>query len=352
MTWTRRSILSLTTLALISTTVPASVARAAGAGAKTVSPAPEWVKPALRHLVENDLLERDTFHANRSMSRAQFKVLMKKAFGGGFSRDNGTVTAGEVSAALVRRLGKDPIADALTQAKSPDGWAPRVSARFGSEIVARELGLRHDRPTSEEKFEASAALPMRQADIVYAVWKAKTAPSLYSADALSDFSLANYSETRRQVVEFALSLVGTPYVWGGEWPTATASGYPYGAQPAGGVDCSGFVWYVLQKKSASYSPVNRPYSGWSIPQRSSYDMAGSIPRAERLGLKELKPGDVVFFAPGGRDAKASSVYHAGLYLGKGWMIHSSGSRAGVSLAEIGPGAWWNSQLAWGRRVIN
>ena len=67
--------------------------------------------------------------------------------------------------------------------------------------------------------------------------------------------------------------------------------------------------------------------------------------------EDLKPADIVFFAPDGRDATASSVYHAGLYLGKGWMIHSSGGRAGISLAEIGPGSWWNDQLAWGRRII-
>ena len=344
MHWTRRAILSLTTLALISTTVPASAA-------VSVSPPPEWVKPALRYLVENGLVERDTFRANQSMSRADFKALMKKAFGGGFSRDMGTVTAGEVSATLVRMLGKKPVADVLTQAKSPDGWAPRVSARFGSEVVAREMGLRHDRPTTEEKFEASAGLPMRQADIAYAVWKAKTSPSVYGADALLDFSLSNYSETRRKVVEFALSMVGTPYVWGGEWPTATESGYPYGAQAAGGVDCSGFLWYVLQKKSASYSPVDRPYAGWSIPERSSYDMAGAIPREKRLGYRELAPGDIVFFSADGRDAKASSIYHAGLYLGKGWMIHSSGGRAGISLGELGPGSYWNDQFTWGRRVI-
>jgi len=342
MTWTRRSILALTTLAIISTSAPA------GAAQSTV---PDWVKPALSYLVQNDLLERDTFRPNQSMDRADFKILMKKAFGGGYSRDKGTVTAGEVSAALVRRLGKESVADVLSQAKSPDGWAPHLSSRFGSEIVARELGLRHDRPTTEEKFEASSALPMRQADIAYAVWKAKTAPSMYSADALIDFSFSNYSETRREVVEFAMSLVGTPYVWGGEWLTATPAGYPYGTQPAGGVDCSGFLWYVLQQKSANYAPVGRAYNGWSIPERSSYDMAGAIPRDERLGIKELKPADLVFFAPEGRDAKASSVYHAGLYLGNGWMIHSSGSRAGISLAEIGDGSYWNDQFTWGRRII-
>lgn len=342
MSWTRRSILSLLTIAASAVSIPAADAAR--------SPAPEWVRPALRYLVDNGYLERDAFYPNRGMARADFKVLMKKAFGGGYRRERGTVTAGEVSAALVRRLGRGAIATSLNQVASPDGWDPEVSSRFGSEVVARELGLRRDRPTSEEALEASAGDAMRQADIVWAVWRAKTAPSFYGADALSDFALRNYSETRREVVKYALSLVGSPYVWGGEWPTKTTSGYPYGDQAHGGFDCSGFIWYVLQQKTSSYSPIGRPYAGWSIPQRSSYDMA-AIRERKRLGFKELKPADLVFFAPEGRDAKASSVYHAGLYLGRGWMIHSSGGRAGISLAEIGPGSWWNDQLAWGRRVV-
>ena len=343
MSGTSRSILSLLTIAILAGGLPSAQA------ART--PTPEWVKPALRYLVENDLYERDAFYPNRPMGRADFKALMSAAFGGGYRRERGNVTAGEVSAALVRQLGKASVAASLTDARSPDGWDPEVTGRFGSEVVARELGLRRDRPTNEEALEASANEEMRQADIVWAVWKAKVSPSLYGADALADFELANYSETRRQVVKFAMSLVGTPYVWGGEWPTKTASGYPYGAQVHGGFDCSGFVWYVLQEKSASYQPLDRPYAGWRIAERSSYDMAGAIGRRKRLTLKEMKPADIVFFAPEGRDAKASSVYHAGLYLGNGWMIHSSGGRAGISLAQIGRGSWWNDQLAWGRAII-
>jgi cell wall-associated NlpC family hydrolase len=45
------------------------------------------------------------------------------------------------------------------------------------------------------------------------------------------------------------------------------------------------------------------------------------------------------------------VYHAGLYLGRGWIIHSSGSRAGVSIARISRGSWWFDQILWGRRLI-
>jgi probable lipoprotein NlpC len=310
--------------------------------------APDWVVPAARYLVSLGALDAGDFRANEPMARSDFKKLMTKTFGGGFTRTKGNVTAAEVSAALVRALGKAPIASSLRNAQSPDGWKPRVDRWFGSEIVSREMGLRRDRSTAEEAREASAGEAMSQADAVYAVWKAKTSPSTWNADALSGFSLASYGPVRREVVDFALSLVGTPYVWGGEWVKKTQADYPYGAQSHGGVDCSGFVWYVLREKTTGWSP-DRPYPGWSFPERSSSDMAAGT--KDRLGYKRLLPGDVVFFAPDGREDKASSVYHAGLYLGRGWMIHSSGSRAGVSLASIAPGSYWHDQLIWGRRII-
>lgn len=343
MTRTTRSILSLVLLGGL--LLPGSPARA---GRREL---PEWVKPAVRYLADKGYLDRDSFRPNQPLARAAFTTLMKKTFGGGFSRTRGDVTAAEVSATLVRKAGRDPLAQALTSMSSPDGWSPDVGRYFGSEIVARELGFRHDRPTSEEAYEASSSEAMRQADVVYAVWQAKTSPDTWAADALQDFKLENYSERRRKVVQFALSLVGTPYVWGGEWPAKTASGYPYGAQNHGGFDCSGFAWYVLRAKASGWSPMNRPYAGWDFPERSSSQMAGATPRRQRLGYKELKPGDVVFFASGGRDAKPSAVYHAGIYISDGWMVHSSGSRAGISLGEIGPGSWWHDQLIFGRRVI-
>lgn len=310
---------------------------------------PDWVKPAVRYLVDQGYMERADFVANAPLRRADFKALMQRAFGGGYSRDRGLVFAGEVSAALVRKLGEKEVAKRLTAIESPDGWRPDPGKWFGSEIVARELGLRHDRPTAEEENEAFADEPMLQADIAWAVWKAKTSPSTWNADLLERFELDRYDETRRQVVKFALSLTGAPYVWGGEWPSPTKSGYPYGAQSHGGFDCSGFAWYVLRARTETWSPVGRPYKGWDLPERSSAQMAGATER--KLSFEKLLPADLVFFAPNGSASKASDVYHAGIYLGRGWIVHSSGSRAGISLAYIGEGSWWADQFAWGRRII-
>lgn len=311
---------------------------------------PSWVEPAVKYLAGNGWLVKADFAPNQPMTRKAFTGLMTDVFGGGYSRTKGDVRAAEVSAALVRVLGKSAIATGLDGAQSPDGWRPQVRRWFGTEIVAREMGLRYNRLETEDDHETSANEAMPQADVIYAVWKAKTSPSTWGADALASFQLADYSEKRRAVVEFALSLVGTPYVWGGEWQTATPSGYPYGAQAHGGFDCSGFAWYVLRAKTSDWSPAGRTYEGWSFPERSSAEMAKAA--EVKLPYKKLRPGDVVFFAPNGRKARARDVYHAGIYLGKGWMVHSSGSRAGISLASIGPDSWWNDQLAWGRRVIS
>ena len=313
-------------------------------------PVPDWAKPAVRYLVDEGVIDRAKFDAAAPMSRSQYATAMQKLFGGGFKTAKGNVTAGQVGASLVRALERDTTAQHLETATAPDGWRPATGRWFGSEIVARELGLRYNHPSPDDDGEFSADEPMPQADVAYALWKAKTAPATWSADVLNGFTFGSYSEKRKAVVEFALSLVGTPYVWGGEWPRVTPSGYPYGAQSHGGFDCSGFAWYVLKESSKSWSPTARPYQGWSFPERASAEMARGT--EERLGFRKLRPGDVIFFAPEGRNSKASSVYHAGIYLGRGWMVHSSGSRAGISLGQVGPGSWWHDQIAWGRRIIN
>jgi cell wall-associated NlpC family hydrolase len=283
------------------------------------------------------------------MRRAAFKALMTSVFGGGYRRDEGDVTAGEVAKALVTKLGERDVAVSVSASTSPDGWDPGMTRRSGFEVVARELGLRHDRVGSEEGFEASSRMPLRQADVIYAVWKAKVDPDTWAADSLTGFSLDSYDPARRAVIKYAFSLLGTPYVWAGEWTKPTPAGYPYGTQSVGGLDCSGFVWYVMKKATDNYNPIDRPYAGWRLPERSSAEMARATNK--RLPYRALEPADLVFFSSAGKEATAGSVYHVAIYLGKGWVVHSSGSRAGASLAFIGRGSWWRDQVAWGRRIV-
>jgi cell wall-associated NlpC family hydrolase len=76
-------------------------------------------------------------------------------------------------------------------------------------------------------------------------------------------------------------------------------------------------------------------------------MAGEVPRRQRIKPARLAPADLVFFGPGGPRAKPPQIDHMGLYLGNGWLIHSS--RYGVALARID--GWYEDQLAWGRRPL-
>jgi cell wall-associated NlpC family hydrolase len=77
-------------------------------------------------------------------------------------------------------------------------------------------------------------------------------------------------------------------------------------------------------------------------------MAGEVGRRKRIRFDKLAPADLLFFADGGRHAKANQVDHLAVYLGNGWLIHSS--RYGVALAPVV--GWYADRLAWGRRPLS
>jgi cell wall-associated NlpC family hydrolase len=86
-----------------------------------------------------------------------------------------------------------------------------------------------------------------------------------------------------------------------------------------------------------------------LPERSSSGIAAGT--KTRITYSKLRPLDIVLWDVKGefhRDAR--SVGHAGLYLGNGWFIHSSGSKAGVALDWMGDG-YWRDRFVWGRRIV-
>jgi cell wall-associated NlpC family hydrolase len=219
-----------------------------------------------------------------------------------------------------------------------DGWKPNAPKYFGPEIAARYLGFRYNHPATADGQETNPGQPIDRDEVAYILYSALHATTwrLGGLAAYNDVTFPPLTARQKEVARFAFKYIGYPYVWGGEYPTKDS---PYGAQAHGGFDCSGFVWYVL-----------KIHFGYTIDERVAADMARAAPR--RITRANLVPGDIIFWGPDGPKSTAASIYHTGIYLGRGWFIHSTGSSDGVSLASLNWDGWsWKTDFAWGRRVL-
>lgn len=125
---------------------------------------------------------------------------------------------------------------------------------------------------------------------------------------------ANETEGRVQkLLKRALTLLGTPYRWGG---TTTA-----------GFDCSGLVGYVF-----------RTALGIELP-RVSRDMAT---RGEKISRDQLVEGDLVFFSRG------KVVDHVGIYIGDNQFVHAPRTGRDVSVSKLD--GYWARHFVSARRV--
>ncbi len=114
-------------------------------------------------------------------------------------------------------------------------------------------------------------------------------------------------EPQNELLDYALSLQGTPYRWGEESPET-------------GFDCSGFIWHVYQ------------HYGYSVP-RTAAQIAHELPEVE---TDDRQPGDILVFNLGDKP-----FAHVGLYLGNDSFIHaSSGKAASVTVSNLDTPYWW------------
>jgi len=120
----------------------------------------------------------------------------------------------------------------------------------------------------------------------------------------------------RELALHALSLVGTPYRFGG-------------ASPDSGFDCSGLVFYVYQRGIGVALPRDT--------QRLSEVGASVLADA-------LEPGDLVFFNTTGR-----AYSHVGIYLGEGRFIHAPTTGGAVQLVDIRD-RYWQMRYDGARRL--
>ena len=242
-----------------------------------------------------------------------------------------------------RYLGLGDSARLITGALRDAGLAPKAGA--GSETVARLLGLRFNHPAAEDTLELGPNDPATRAEAAYSLARllgSRAGSRSRSAPPPSSSSSPSVAGTQQQLLRRAVSFVGWPYVWGG---TSEASQQLWdGKQLPGGFDCSGFVWRVFKLE---------PFAGASalasvLRGRTTYEMSGEVPPAQRITkIENLQPGDLIFQGANGPKSKPAQVDHAGIYLGGGWFIHSSGN--GTTLHPLE--GWYRDRFAWARRPL-
>jgi cell wall-associated NlpC family hydrolase len=252
------------------------------------------------------------------------------------------VTMAQLDATLVRGLGLSDAAAEFAAAARNAGLKP--PSRFGTEVVARLLGLRTNHPTQLDSLELLPSQPATRAEAAYSAaqilqfggWETQHVEELAQTFEMP----VMLSAWQTRILTTAVRFIGYPYVWGGTSENAEA---PAGIQAPGGFDCSGFVWRVY--KLQAY-PGGGTLST-TLKGRTTFEMSGEVPAAKRIAFARLKPGDVLFWGAAGPRSKPAQVDHTGIYLGNGWFIHSSGY--GVALAPLT--GWYKTRFAWARRPL-
>jgi cell wall-associated NlpC family hydrolase len=251
------------------------------------------------------------------------------------------VTMAQLDLRLVQTLMLGKAANEFTAGARAAGLT--VPGRFGTEVVARLLGLRLNHPASEDGLELRPSDPATRAEAAYSAAQILQFQGfeMQEVQSLADaFALPQLSDWQKQILTTAFSRIGMPYIWGG---TSDGTETEFGVTSRGGYDCSGFVWRVY--KLQTYP--NEGTLASVLRGRTTYQMSGEVPRSERIGLASLEPADVIFFGDRGPKSQPSQVGHMGIYVGNGWFVHSSGY--GVALARLD--GWYAKEFAWARRPL-
>jgi cell wall-associated NlpC family hydrolase len=360
----------LATLAAAALAAAFLAAVAAGSTAGSASNPPNWAKPQIKTVIAHGLMGATSvrkFQPNAPLTAQALSDLasaLEQQVGtssaasylptdGGTTGTTTTTPASSSASAtmanldrtLVISLGLLPQAREFAKAAKAAGLT--VPPRFGTEVVARLLGLRINHPAAEDYLELRPQDTATRAEAAYSAaqilsfghvadsWQIAQVKQLAAT-----ISLPKLTSWQKQILDVAVSKIGMPYVWGG---TSDGTEAPFGVVARGGYDCSGFVWRVY--KLQSYP--NEGDLASVIQGRTTYTMSVEVPKSKRITFAKLQPADVIFFGGNGRHSSGSQIIHTGIYIGDGWFIHSSDE--GVALAQLT--GWYRTEFAWGRRPL-
>lgn len=134
--------------------------------------------------------------------------------------------------------------------------------------------------------------------------------------ASSDSPFSRPATVHSEVVTIARELIGTPYHYGGR-------------SPKQGFDCSGLVYYAHLQ------------AGVHLP-RTSY---GQFKATQPISLRNLHPGDLVFFRLG-----RQKISHVGIYVGHHQFIHAPSAGKDVTIDDLND-PYWQRRFVRGGRTL-
>jgi len=278
-------------------------------------------------LAEASALERRQHDAEREMAEAKGQLdarIRASYIGGPASSYLSALVTAEDPAELLRRL---PLQQAVLQADvgmvervrtakaKVDRLRQELSARLvtqarmaqdlaAKQAEARALADRLDREVrTMDRRMARMIEDARRAEetdrrLAFSRWMAGAIPAGLPAKAAT--------AAAGKAVRIALGQRGAPYRWGATGPTE--------------FDCSGLTSFAY---AAAGAPIPRV-------SRSQYSVLAAA--GKRVGMAELLPGDLVFFATNPGDPQ--TIHHVGMYIGKGLMVHAPRTGDVVRTASV------------------
>lgn len=198
-----------------------------------------------------------------------------------YNGQNGFVSADYVELSDIMNVqpGAAKITTDILNVRSVPSTSGDIVTRLSKGTTAKIIGIN----TGWFKIElASGATGYIHPDYVEVVANSVSSTAASSGTAAS-------GSVRSQVVDYASTFLGVPYVYGGGSPK--------------GFDCSGFTSYVYK-----HFNVSLPHSS-----------ASQYTRVSKVSRDNLQPGDLVFFAS---SAGGSRINHVGIYVGNGNFIHA------------------------------
>jgi cell wall-associated NlpC family hydrolase len=329
--------------ALVACTAVSLAVVAGSAGAQTIA-VRSWAAPQITAVVEAGLMAPNVaaFRPDEPLTSGEFTIVLA-ALGAEVAvvDPDRLVTVRELDAQLVGVAGLRPEARAIRVAARDAGLAPRPW--LGTETVARLLGFRINHLMDSEQLELQLGEPATRAEAAYSVARLLAVSETQVEavrQATSTFVPPSLTEWQRTVLTRAVRFVGSPYVFAG---TSERPQQVFGKLVPGGFDCSGFVWRIYKLQPFAGAPALPAV----LTGRSSYEMSGEVAPSARIPRSRLQPGDLAFFGTNGPRSKPSEVGHLGIYLGNGWIVHSS--RFGTTLQPMVD--WYDTTFAWGRRPL-